>query len=217
MLSLFAIEWKRCGANVALITLATLSAFTVICVTGGDLIDFSLLGFEVICPFLIALLVCEWVQTLSDPMIDVIVVHSKSLFWWVAGRFFVVAGISGALCIVCMAGLWLWALKFPLIETLFVFAATTFFFTSIGVFVSFLSKQSHAPAAICGTIWLLAIMARSLTMFPVIAFFYPLLKFADSDTEIWFANKMTLLVVAICLWSWIYLTCKKVLQTKVKP
>ena len=169
MLSFLKIESKKCGVNILLITSAVLIAFTVLCITGGDLVNLSLLGFEIICPFLIALLVSEWVQTLSDPMIDVVIVHSKSLFAWVVGKFFVVAGISGALCIVCMLWLRLWVLDFLLIQTLFIFAVTTMFFTSIGVFSSFLSKQPHVPAAVCGIIWLLALMVNSLIRFPIIS------------------------------------------------
>ena len=101
MLSVVAIESKKCGVNVTWITTAVLAAFTALCITGGDLVNMSLLGFEVICPFLIAILVCEWVQTLSDPLIDVVIVHSKSLFRWIVGRFLVVTGISGTLCIAC--------------------------------------------------------------------------------------------------------------------
>lgn len=209
MLSVMAIERKKCSVNIIWITAVVLVAFTVLCITGGDLVNWSLLGFEVICPFLIAILVCECVQTLSDPMIDVIIVHSKSLFGWVAGRFLVVVGISGALCIACMLGLRYWVLNFSLIEMLFVFMVTTLFFTSIGVFASFLSGQPHVPVAVCGTVWLLTLMVKSLTRFPVVAYIYPLLRFADSDMEIWFVNKMILLTMSICMWVWIYWICRK--------
>jgi len=209
MLSVMTIESKKCGVNITWITAAVLIAFTVFCMMGGDLVSWPLLGFEVIFPFLIAILVCEWVQTLSDPMIDVIIVHSKSLFRWVAGRFLVVVGISGVLCIVCMLGLRLCILDFSLIEMVFIFMVTTFFFTSIGVFSSFLSKQPHVPTAVCGIIWLLTLMAKSMIRFPVVAYLYPLLRFVDPDTGIWLVNKMTLLAISICLWLLIYFVCRK--------
>jgi len=209
MLSVMMIESKKCGASITWISTAVLIAFVIICAMGGDLVSWPLLGFEVIFPFLTAILVCEWVQTLSDPMIDVIIVNSRSLFRWVAGRFLVVVGISGALCIICMLGLRLCMLDFSLAETFFVFMVTTFFFASIGVFSSFLSRQPHVPAAVCGVIWLLTLMAKSMIRFPVVAYLYPLLKFADPDTEKWLVNKMVLLAISICLWLLIYLVCRK--------
>jgi len=45
--------------------------------------------------------------------------------------------------------------------------------------------------------------------FPVVAYLYPLLKFADPDTEKWLVNKMVLLAISICLWLLIYLVCRK--------
>lgn len=209
MLSAMIIEGKKCCANITLITTAALMAFTILCITGGDLVILPILGFEVFFPFLIAILVCEWVSTLSDPMIDVIVVQSKSLFKWVTGRFLVVTGISGVLCINCMLGLRLWVMNFSLLEMLFIFIATTFFFTSIGIFSSFLSKQPHVPAAACGIIWLLTLMGKSMIRFPVVAYLYPLLRFVDADTKIWFHNKLILIVISICLWLLIYLLCRK--------
>jgi len=209
MLSVTLIESRKCGVNIIWITAVVLTAFTVLCIMGGDLINWPLLGFEVICPFLIAILVCEWVQTLSDPMIDVVIVHSKSLFGWVAGRFLVVAGISSTLCIACMLGLRFWVMKFSFIEILFVFITTTFFFTSIGVFASFLSGQPHVPVAVCGTVWLLTLMVKSLIRFPIVAYVYPLLRFADSDTEIWVGNKLILTAAAIIIWLMVYMICKK--------
>ncbi len=209
MLSIMIIEGKKCRANIALITTAVLMAFTVLCITGGDLVSLPILGFEVIFPFLIAILVCEWVPTLSDPMIEVIVVQSKSLFKWVTGRFLVVTGISIVLCITCMLGLWFWVLNFSLLEVLFIFMVTTFFFTSIGIFSSFLSKQSHVPSAVCGIIWLLTLMAKSMIRFPAVAYLYPLLKFVDANNKIWLENKIILMGIGICLWILIYLICRK--------
>jgi len=209
MLSVIAIESKKCCVNIIWITAAVLIAFVIFCTMGGDLVSWHLLGFEVIFPFLIAILVCEWVHTLSDPMIDVIIVHSKSLFRWVAGRFLVVVGISGVMCIICMLGLRLFILDFSLTEMFFIFMVTTFFFTSIGVFSSFLSKQPHVPAAVCGIIWLMTLMAQSMIRFPVVAYLYPLLRFADPDTGIWLENKMTLLAISICMWLSIYFVCRK--------
>ena len=208
MLSFLKIERKKCGVNILLITSAVLIAFSVLCVTGGNLVNLPLLGFEIICPFLIALLVSEWVQTLSDPMIDIVIVHSKSLFAWVVGKFLVVTGISGVLCVACMLGLRLWVLDFSITQTLFIFVATTLFFSSIGVFSSFLSKQSHVSAAVCGIIWLLSLMANSLVRIPLIAHIYPYIKFVENDTDIWVANKIILLSIAICLWVRVYFICK---------
>jgi len=208
MLSVITVESKKCCVNITWITAAILVAFIVFCMIGGDLVNWPLLGFEVILPFLIAILVCEWVQTLSDPMIDVIIVHSESLFRWVMGRYLVVAGISGVMCIICMLGLRLWVLDFSLMEMIFIFMVTTFFFTSIGVFSSFLSTQPHVPAAVCGMIWLLTLMAKSMIRFPMVAYLYPLLRFADPDTGIWLANKKILLAISICLWL-SYLICRR--------
>jgi len=216
-LTVMSIEIRKCGINVVWITAAVLVAFIILCITGGDLVNLPVLGFEVMCPFLIAILVCEWVETLSDPMIDVIWVHSKSLFQWVLNRFIVVAGISGTLCALCMFCLRLWVLDFSLVELSFVFIATAFFFTSIGVFTSFLTKQPHVPAVVCGMIWLFALMARSLIRLSVIAYIYPLLKFADNDTEMWITNKIILLTVSVCLWLWIYFICRKRKPVKSIP
>lgn len=42
-----AIERKKCGLNIVWITAAVLMAFTVLCMTGGDLVSWPVLGFEV--------------------------------------------------------------------------------------------------------------------------------------------------------------------------
>jgi len=204
MLSVLKIEARRMGANVTIITASALIAITLLSMTGGDLVNLSLLGFEVLCPILIAILVCEWVQTLSDPMIEIIMVHSRSLFAWVVGRYIVVTGISGMLCVLCMIGLRLFVLDFQLFELLLVFTATSVFFTSFGVFSSFFSRQPHMPVAICGTFWLISLVVRSAVRFPGIALFHPMLRFVDGNTNIWVANKIILLIMSVLMWVWIY-------------
>jgi len=99
----FSYELKIAGSNLFLIMLTVLSLFILAAVIGGDLVDWDVLGFEVLLPFFVAIMVCEWVKTLSDPLIDVIAVHAGSLFKWVICRYFAVFGTGSMLCILCIS------------------------------------------------------------------------------------------------------------------
>ena len=209
MASLLNFERKIVGNNILWITLLVSAGFIFACVTGGNLVHWTYLGFEVLMPFYVAIMVCEYVKTLCDPLMDVIIVHAKSMFFWVARRFIVVFGITGVLCIACMVALRITVLEFSLGELLIVYLSTAFFFSSLGVFGSFLSRQSHASTALCGTVWIFCLLVQSLVRLPAVAYIYPFIRFADTGNPIWLMNKAVIFFLGIGMWLWVYHICRK--------
>ncbi len=157
-------ERKIAGNNILWIIPLVLTVFLLVAGNGGELINWGAFGFEVLIPFFTTVMVCEWVRTLSDPLIEVLIVHTKSLFRWIAIRFLVMFGLTGIFCIACMA---IWSIIIPdasIGEYLIIYLGTAFFLSSLGVLASFLSRQSHMTTAICGTIWFLSLLFRSAFM-----------------------------------------------------
>ncbi len=214
MKAMLAYERKITGNNPIWVILTVLTVFTLACLSGGDLVNWAYLGFEILLPFFVSIMVCEWVKTLSDPLMDVIAVHADSLFRWVAGRYLFVFGLASLLCLMCMAVLRVAVLDFSFFELVTVFLSTAFFFSSLGVFTSFLSRQPHAATALCGMVWLFCLLlmqgfVENLVRFPVVACVYPFIRSATPDNPIWPANKTILFLLGIVLWIWIFHVCRK--------
>ena len=57
-------------------------------------------------------------------------------------------------------------------------------------------------------VWLVSLMLRSLLRFPELAYFYPFIRFAGVDDDIWLVNKGVLCLIGLGLWGLIYWTCR---------
>lgn len=207
-------ERKITGNNILWIIPSVLALFTLVACIGGDLINWGTFGFEVLIPFFVTIMVCECVKTLADPLIDVIAVHAKSMFLWVVGRFLVVFGIASVFCGACMTVLSITLLNTSIGELLIVYFGTNFFLSSLGVLVSFFSRQPHVSTAVCGTAWLLSLMFRAAFMenlitLPMIGYIYPFIRFVAPESSVWIANKVVLSLLGIGIWIGIYHICYK--------
>lgn len=208
------LERKIAGNNFLFIILSVLTLFTLVTARGSDLVDWGTVGFEVLMPFFVAIMVCEWVKTLSDPLIDVITVQARSLFLWVVGRFLVVFGLVGALCVACMAACDLILPHTSTGEMFIVYLGTAFFLSSLGVLVSLFTRQPHGPAAACGTVWFFCLMVRAavlenLDRCPVIGYLYPFIRFVAPESPAWTTNKAVLFLLGIGIWIGVYRLCGK--------
>ncbi len=207
-------ERKIAGNNVLWIIPLVLAVYLLVAGHGGQLINWGIFGFEVLIPFFTAIMVCEWVKTLSDPLIEVFIVHTKSLFRWIAIRFLVVFGITSIFCITCMA---IWSIITPntsIGEYLIIYLGTAFFLSSLGVLASFLSRQPHITTAACGTIWFLSLLFRSafmenLVKIPAIGYIYPFVRFAAPESSSWITSKAVLFLSGIAMWGAVYFICRQ--------
>lgn len=209
MLALLNIEKKIVGSNILWITLLLLGSYIALCVTGGDLVNWVYLGFEVMLPFYAAISVCEWVRTRSDPVFELVLAQAKSLFFWVVRRFLLVFLITTVLAFIGMIVLRQVALEFSLCEVLFTYVTTAFCISSLGLLASFFSSTSHVASAICGTLWLFSLLAKSILKYRAATFFYLFLRFAEPDNPVWFTNKVVLVVLGLLIWLMIWLICHK--------
>lgn len=207
-------ERKIAGNNVLWIMSLVLAVFLLVAGNGGELINWGTFGFEVLIPFFTAIMVCEWVRTLSDPLIEVLIVHTKSLFRWIAIRFLVVFGVTGIFCITCMV---IWSIITPnasIGEYLIIYLGTAFFLSSLGVLASFVSRQPHITTAVCGTVWFLSLLFRSAFMenlikIPAIGYIYPFVRLAAPESSSWIASKGVLFLLGIVMWAAVYFICRQ--------
>ncbi len=201
------LEQKIVGSQLVWITLAVLTCFLVLCSIGGDLVNWAYLGFEIIMPFCVTIMVCEWVRTLSDPIIDMIIVHSRFLFGWLVKRFLAVFGLTSMLCVIGMVFMRIALYEFSLIKLLLVFFGTTFFLSSLGVLSSFFSRQRHISTSVCATFILFCLIVHDLVRIPFIAYIYPFILAINNNTTIWRLNKVILMCLGFVMWVLIYIRC----------
>ena len=74
------LETKIMGINPFWISALLTAAFLIVCVTGGDNVNWGYLGFEVLFPFYMAVAVGEWCRIRADQIFDVVSAQGKSLF-----------------------------------------------------------------------------------------------------------------------------------------
>ena len=80
-------EMKIIGINPIWISALLTGAFLIISNTGGQNAPWGYIGFEVIFPFYMAVVIGEWCKTRTDPMFEVIISQGKSFFGWIVRRF----------------------------------------------------------------------------------------------------------------------------------
>ena len=202
-------ELKIAGSNLYLISAVFVVAFIFLAWFGGDLLNLSILGFEVIFPFFTAIAVGEWGKTRADENYDVIVAQSKSLFGWVITRYVAITGTVCVFAVVALTAVTLIRGEMPIWEVFFIYFPTAFFLSSISSFVGVCHSQEHIATLVCGVFWLISLMVRSLLRFPGIQYIYLFIRFAEDQNGIWIINKAILCLVSLILWGLIFLKCKK--------
>ena len=90
-------------------------------------------------------------------------------------------------------------------EAIIAFLGTSFVFSSIAIVSSYIFKNEHSAACVCGTVWIFFLLIRSLVRIPFVAMVYPFLRFVDETSETWIANKMNLIIIGCILWSLVFL------------
>lgn len=202
-------ESKIIGINPIWISALLVGTFLIICATGGGNINWGNLGFEVIFPFYMAIIIGEWCKTRTDPMFDVIAAQGKSLFDWIVRRFSLLFGTVSIFSFVGMLGVLIVKQDDSIFDMICVFLPTAFFLSSVCVFISLLSDIPHIPTMAIGVAWLFSIMAISLLRFPLVQYFYLFVRYAGINSPLWIANKTILLSIGIVLWFFVFLFCKK--------
>lgn len=200
-------EIKIIGKNIIWITIILVIVFSYACITGGNLVNWGYLGFEVCFPLYTAIMIAEHVTIKTDRMYEVIVVHTKNLFQWIFRRFIYVYLFLGGIFIIDMV--WLSnIMDLNLREILIIYGGTSLFFSTLAIVCSLCLKYEHSAACVCGIVWLFLLLIRSLARIPNIAVIYPFIRFVKEDSPIWFQNKIILFIVSLVLWGEVYIWTK---------
>lgn len=202
-------ELKIAGSNLYLISAVFVVAFIFLAWFGGDLLNLSILGFEVIFPFFAAIAVGEWGKTRADENYGVIAAQSKSLFGWVITRYAAIMGTVCVFAVVALTAVTLIRSEMPVWEVFLIFFPTAFFLSSISAFVGVCHSQDHIATLVCGVFWLISLMVRGLLRLPGIQYIYLFIRFAEDPNGIWITNKAILCFFGLLLWGMTFLKCKK--------
>ena len=202
-------ELKIAGSNLYLISAVFVVAFIFLAWFGGDLLNLSILGFEVIFPFFAAIAVGEWGKTRADENYGVIAAQSKSLFGWVITRYAAIMGTVCVFAVVALTAVTLIRSEMPVWEVFLIFFPTAFFLSSISAFVGVCHSQDHIATLVCGVFWLISLMVRSLLRLPGIQYIYLFIRFAEDPNGIWITKKAILCFFGLLLWGMTFLKCKK--------
>lgn len=202
-------EWKIIGINPVWISALLTGAFLIICGTGGENLHWGYLGFEMIFPYYMAVVIGEWCKIRTDPMFDVISAQGKSLFQWILRRFTLLFCLVSIFAAAGMIGVVLLKPGMSVADLFLTFLSTAFFLSSISIFVSVLANVPHIPTMITGVIWLFSIMSTSLLRFAPVQYFYLFVRFAGINGTLWMINKSLLVIIGFSLWAGTYAICQR--------
>ena len=202
-------EWKITGINPVWISALLTGAFLAVCATGGDNLHWGYLGFEVIFPFYMSVVIGEWCQTRTDPMFEVISAQGKSVFGWILRRFLLLFCLVAIFAMIGIGGVVLLKPNMSALDLLLTFLPTAFFLSSISAFVSMLASVPHISSMVSGVVWLFSIMTMSLLRFAPIRYFYLFVRYAGINGVLGLLNKLVLFLAGIALWIAIYFICRK--------
>lgn len=186
------LELKIAGINFPLVTAALSLALVLFAALAGELLDFAPIAFEVVFPLYAA-----------------IAAQSPARFSWVLCRFFAVFVTVSLFALATMlAAAWVrpglaWG------EMLLLYLPTAFFFASVAALVGGLSPQEHLPTLVCGLLWLVALLTRSLLRLSGVEYVYPFLRFAGDQHGVWLWSKAALAGIGLLLWAALGLLAEK--------
>lgn len=202
-------EQKIMGINTILIFAIFTIVFSLVSYFSGELLNLSVIGFEVIFPFLVTIAVGEWGKIRSDSNFNIIAAQSKSLFKWVVLRFATIFFIGSVFSLISMMIVFYIRHEMVFGEMILLYFPSAFFLSTICVLCGICFSQEHIATLICGIIWVLSMLARSLLRFPGVQFIYLFIRYAGDMNDIWLINKTILVLSGFALWSIIYVLCKK--------
>ncbi len=197
-------EIKIMGINFFLVSGAFAAALIVFSAIAGELLDFYSVSYEVMFPFFATVVVGEWGKTRADSNFDIIAAQSRSLFKWVLLRYITAFGLCGIFAVLSMGGSSALRYELPLWELSAIYFPPAFFLTSLCALLGILCRQEHVATLVCGVIWLVIFLTRSLLRFPGFEYIYLFIRFAGDQNHIWLWNKCILTVAGFFLWGFIY-------------
>ena len=183
--------------------------FALLAFFSGPLLNVSGIGFEVIYPFMTAIAVGEWGKTRADSNFDVIAAQSNALFSWVAGRF-AAAFLTGSLFAAASMVIVFFARhEMPLWEMAALYVPPAFLLSTICALCGICFSGEHVATLICGILWLLNMLGRSMLRVPGLQFVYLFIRYAGDHNGIWLINKISLTLIGLGLWLLLYGLCKR--------
>lgn len=200
-------ELKILGINPVLIWLSAVAVFALLSAFGGDLLQISCMGFEVVFPILTSIAVSEWGKSRADDNFDIIAAQSRSLFRWVLHRFMAVFMEAAAFSISAMLLVWVLRQEMPVSEMLLLYLPPALFLSTVSVLFGVCFSHEHIATLFCGMLWMFVLMARSLVQLPGVQYVYLFIRFTGDQNDVWVANKGILGVLSLLLWGVIYWTC----------
>lgn len=202
-------ELKIMGINPILIFSALTVVFALLAVLSGDLLNLSCIGFEVIFPFFAAIAVGEWGKTRADDNYDMIAAQGRSLFVWVFSRFAAAFTTVSLFAVLNMGIVSRIRNEMPLWEMAFMYFAPALFLATLAMLLNLYFTQEHISTLICGVVWLVTMLIKSLLRLPGVEYVYLFIRYAGDQNGVWLANKIILLIICGIIWAGIYLTCRK--------
>lgn len=142
-------------------------------------------------------------------MFEGIEAQSNSLFLWVFIRCFYTFAVAGVFVSASIIITGITHPGFNLMKAFFLYAAGSFFLSSLVVLCSVFTKSPHTAVAVYGFYWLLGLMTKSLLRIPFVPYVYLFLCFADENSLLWVPNKWILIAEGAAMWLVIFFVCRK--------
>ena len=109
-----------------------------------------------------------------------------------------------------MAGASVMRYEMPIWELIVLYFPPTFFLSSLCALLGIICRQEHIATLVCGVIWLIILLTRSLLRFPGLEYVYLFIRFAGDQNNIWLWNKGIITLAGLFLWCVIYWKCKRI-------
>lgn len=202
-------ELKIIGINPLWISTLLTGAFLIVCATGGENVHWGYLGFELIFPFYLSVVIGEWCKIRTDFMFEVIAAQGQSLFYWIFRRFALLFGLVSIFALVGIIGVLMLKENVSFLDLVVSFFPTAFFLSSLCVLISVLTSVKHIPTMTVGVLWLFSIMSISLLRIKPIQYFYLFARYAGISEPFWVLNKSILTISGIALWVCTYWVVKR--------
>lgn len=139
----------------------------------------------------------------------IIAAQSSSLFRWVLLRYTITFGISGVFALFCMVFSSAFRYELPLWELLAIYFPPTFFLSSLCALLGIHFAGEHIATLVCGIVWLIVLLIRSLLRISGIEYIYLFIRYADEQNPVWLWNKCIVAVIGLSLWGITYLKCMR--------
>ncbi len=144
-------EEKIIGINALLIFAALTLVISLVAYFGGELLNLSNFGFEVIYPFITAIAVGEWGKTRADANFDIIAAQSKSLFKWVTTRFWTPFLTANIFAFVSMTIVFLVRNEMVIWEMAMLYFPPAFFLSTLCALCGICFTEEHIATLIAGS------------------------------------------------------------------